>query len=302
MKLLVIDNMLSGLGNGSVYDYIRSFMGDGDEVVIRSSDGTTDIRTFLYDAEDYDMIVASGGDGTIASMAYLLADTGIPLLPFPAGTANLLSLNLESPTEIHAIEKMTREFKTMDFDLGEIEFANGTRQGFTLIAGAGFDAKIMEDAEQGKKMFGQMAYFTSAFVNAMPQFAEFELTIDGKTVRSSGVGVLVINFSKVQFDISVVHENEPRDGKFDIVVLNTKDAIGLIPALFAAILDRSGDFPTRAGAFEVFRGSEVTVVSDPPLSIQFDGEATGLSTPFRARLLPKAARYVVTAECMRLYE
>lgn len=301
MKLLVIDNMLSGLGDGAIFDYVRTFMGDGDEVVIRSSDGGTDVRAFLHDAEDFDMVVAAGGDGTIASVAYLLADTGIPLLPFPAGTANLLSLNLEAPTEVHSLVKMTRDFRTLDFDLGEIEFPGGRRQGFTLIAGAGYDAKIMEGAEQGKKLFGPMAYFTSAVTNPMPQFAEFEIVIDGTTVHSSGVGVLVVNFSKVQFDISVVHENKPRDGKFDVVVLRTKDAIGLIPALFAALLDRTGDFPNRAGAFEVFRGSEVTVVSDPPLDVQHDGEAIGLQTPFRARLLPEAARYVVSDECIELY-
>ncbi len=301
MKLLVIDNMLSGLGDGAIFDYVRTFMGDGDEVVVRTSDGTTDVRAFLHDAEEFDLVVASGGDGTIASIAYLLADTGIPLLPFPAGTANLLSLNLEAPTEVHALVKMTRAFKTLDFDLGEIEFPGGRHQGFTLMAGAGYDAKIMEAAEQGKRLFGPMAYFTSAVANPTPQFAEFELTIDGSTMHSSGVGVLVINFSKVQFDISVVHENMPRDGKFDIVVLQTKDAFGLIPALFAAILDRSGDFPNRAGAFQVFRGSEVTVVSDPPLPIQHDGEAVGLQTPFRARLLPEAARYVASDECIEMY-
>lgn len=301
MKLLVVDNMLSGLGDGAVFDYVRTFMEDGDEVVIRTSDGSTDVRAYLHDAEEFDIVVASGGDGTIASIAYLLADTGIPLLPFPAGTANLLSLNLEAPSEIHALVYMTRSFKTLDFDLGEIEFSDGSRQGFTIMAGAGYDAKIMEDAEPGKKLLGPMAYFTSAVANALPQFAEFELTIDGDVVRSSGVGVLVVNFSRMQFDISVVHENKPRDGMFDVVVLRTKDAFGLIPALFAAILDRSGDFPNRAGAFEVFRGSEVTVVSDPPLGVQFDGEAIGLQTPFKARLLPEAARYVVSEECIKTY-
>lgn len=301
MKLLVLSNMLSGLGDGAVFDFVRAFMRDGDEVVVRTSDGTTDIRTFLHDAEDFDVVVASGGDGTIASVAYLLADTGIPLMPFPAGTSNLLSLNLEAPTEIHSLVKTTRDFKTLDFDLGEIEFPDGERRGFTLMAGAGYDAKIMEDAEPGKKLLGPMAYFTSAFANATPQFSEFELTIDGETVRSSGVGVLVINFSRMQFDLTVVHENEPRDGAFDVVVLHTKDAFGLIPALFAAILDRSGDFPDRAGAFEVFRGREVSVAADPPMDMQYDGEVTCRQTPFKARLLPKAARYVVSDECMRLF-
>ncbi len=301
MKLLVVNNLLSGLGDGSIFDYIRTFMRDGDEVVIRSSDGATDIRAFLHDADEYDAVVAAGGDGTIAAVSHMLADTGIPMLPFPAGTANLLSLNLESPTEPHALVTMTRDFKTLDFDLGEIGFPNGKRVGFTIMAGAGYDAKIMEDAEAGKKLLGPMAYFTSAVSNPMPQFSEFDLVIDGEHVHSSGVGVLVINFSKMQFEISMVHENRPRDGKLDIVVLNTKDAFGLIPALFAAIRDRGGDYPTRTDAFEVFRGREVSVHADPPLRVQFDGETSDLTTPFKVRILPKASRYIVSSECIRRY-
>lgn len=301
MKLLVLNNLHSGLRDGAIFDYIRAIIGDGDEVVIRSSDGTTDIRTFLNDAEHYDAVIAAGGDGTTAAVAHLLSETGIPLLPFPAGTANLLALNLESPNETRALAKMTREMRKMDFDLGEIEFSDGEKRGFTLMAGAGYDAKIMEDAESSKKVLGPMAYFTSAFANVSPQFSHFELHIDGDVVCTDGVGVLLVNFSRIQFDLSVVHESSPRDGLFDIVVLHTKDAFGLVPALFAAILDRGGDFPERTEAFEVYRGKEVGVIADPPLPIQFDGEVDGRMTPFKAHVLPKAARYIVSEECLKRF-
>ncbi len=224
MKLLVINNLASGYREGSIYDFVRSFALDGDEIVMRCTDGTTDLRTFLYDAEEYDAVIASGGDGTVSAVAYLLAETGIPVLPFPAGTANLLAMNLASPSEPHALAKLVREMRLLDFDLGEIELADGERFGFLIMAGAGYDATIMKGAAAGKKLLGPMAYFTSAVANATPQHAEFTLTIDGKTVKSSGVGVLLVNFSKIQFDLSVVHENLPRDGAFDVVVLNTKDA------------------------------------------------------------------------------
>lgn len=301
MKLLVINNMASGLGNGAVFDYLRSFLEDGDEVVIRSTNGTSDLRAFLHDADHYDVVVASGGDGTVSTVTYMLADTGIPILPFPSGTANLLATNLESPLETHALASMTRSMRTMDFDLGEMELPDGTTFGFMLMAGAGYDATIMKSAESGKKYLGQLAYFTSAVTNALPQFSSITLEVDGQRIETEGVGVLLVNFSKIQFDISVIHENEPRDGLFDIVVLNTKDAFGLIPALFTALLDKGGDFPARTGAFELFRGREVTVVADPPLVIQHDGEVEQATTPFRASILPGAARYVVSDACMKLY-
>lgn len=301
VKLLVINNLSSGLEDGAIFDYLRSLSSDGDEVVIRTTDGTTDLRTFLYDAEEYDAVITAGGDGTVACVAYELADTAIPFLPYPAGTANLLATNLESPTEPHALAEMTRRFETMDFDIGEIILSDGTKHGFTIMAGAGYDATIMKDAEEGKRLFGQMAYFTSAVNNATPQFSRLQLVLDGKRIESSGVGILIINFSKIQFDLSVIHENNPRDGLFDVVVFNTKDAYGLIPAFIASILDKSGDFPSRTDAFEIYQAKEIYVEADPPLPVQFDGEAPGATTPFGIRMLPCASRIIVSQNCKTIY-
>ena len=42
MKLLVLNNLASGYGEGAIYDFVRSFAADGDEVCLRSTDGTTE--------------------------------------------------------------------------------------------------------------------------------------------------------------------------------------------------------------------------------------------------------------------
>lgn len=301
MKLLVLNNLVSGYGEGAIHDYIRAVIEDGDEVVIRSTDGTTDVRDFLQDADRFDAVVASGGDGTIAAVSYELANTGIPVLPFPAGTANLLALNLASPAEPHALAKLTREGRALDFDLGEVELDSGERVGFSIMTGAGYDAAIMKGAAPQKKLLGPMAYFTAAFANLTPQYSKFTLTIDGETIESEGVGVLVVNFSKIQFDISVVHENQPRDGVFDVVVLKARDAFGLAPALLAGIMDRSGEHPGRTDALEIHRGRNIRIEADPPLHLQYDGEASPLTTPFSVRMLPQAARFIVSEECLKTY-
>lgn len=295
MKLLVINNLSSGYGEGAVYDFVRSFVHDGDEVVLRATDGTTDVSSLLTDAQRFDAVVAAGGDGTVATVSYQLANTGIPVLPFPAGTANLLALNLASPLEPHALAKMVREGHTLDFDLGEMQVGDA-RFGFGIMAGAGYDATIMRSAERGKRVLGPMAYLSAAVMNAAPQTSRLTIELDSGTVHSEGIGVLLVNFSKIQFDITVTHDNEPRDGEFDVVVLKAKTAFELIPALFAGILDRTGDFPDRTGALEIHRSKTVRVQANPPLEVQYDGEATGLTTPFSARILPRAARLIVSEE------
>ena len=300
MKLLVINNLASGFGEGSVYDFIRSFARDGDEVCVRSTDGTTDVRDLLGDAEAFDAVVASGGDGTVATVSYRLANTGVPILPFPAGTANLLAANLASPMEPHALAKLVREERTLDFDLGEIE-VDGQRFGFGIMAGAGYDAAIMHGAAPAKRLLGPMAYFSAALANPLPQTSRFKLDLDGEHVESEGLGILLVNFSKIQFDITVTHENEPRDGVFDVVVLKAQNAFELIPALLAGLLDRGGDFPERTGSLEIHRAREVRVEADPPMEVQYDGEATNLTTPFTAHIMRRAARFFVSEEGWSLF-
>ena len=300
MKLLVINNLASGFGEGSVYDFIRSFARDGDEVCVRSTDGTTDVRDLLGDAEAFDAVVASGGDGTVATVSYRLANTGVPILPFPAGTANLLAANLASPMEPHALAKLVREERTLDFDLGEIE-VDGQRFGFGIMAGAGYDAAIMHGAAPAKRLLGPMAYFSAALANPLPQTSKFKLDLDGEHVESEGLGILLVNFSKIQFDITVTHGNEPRDGVFDVVVLKAQNAFELIPALLAGLLDRGGDFPERTGSLEIHRAREVRVEADPPMEVQYDGEATNLTTPFTAHIMRRAARFFVSEEGWDLF-
>lgn len=300
MKLLVINNLASGFGEGSVYDFIRSFARDGDEVCVRSTDGTTDVRDLLGNAEAFDAVVASGGDGTVATVSYRLANTGVPILPFPAGTANLLAANLASPMEPHALAKLVREERTLDFDLGEIE-VDGHRFGFGIMAGAGYDAAIMHGAAPAKRLLGPMAYFSAALANPLPQTSRFKLDLDGEHVESEGLGILLVNFSKIQFDITVTHDNEPRDGVFDVVVLKAQNAFELIPALLAGLLDRGGDFPDRTGSLEIHRAREVRVEADPPIEVQYDGEATNLTTPFTAHIMRRAARFFVSEEGWDLF-
>ena len=67
MKLLVLNNLASGYGEGAIYDFVRSFAADGDEVCLRSTDGTTELESLITDARDFDAVIASGGDGTVTA-------------------------------------------------------------------------------------------------------------------------------------------------------------------------------------------------------------------------------------------
>ncbi|MBO4365307.1 MAG: NAD(+)/NADH kinase [Eggerthellaceae bacterium] len=292
MKLLVLVNLSSGIPDGAIYDFVRAFSEAGDEVMLRFADRHSDFAQMLVDADDFDAVVAAGGDGTVASICYLLRNSGVPILPFPSGTANLLTQNIYSPTETPAIAKLVREGHHLDFDMGELDI-DGRRRGFSMMAGCGYDAAIMKDAQANKKMLGPLAYFHAAFTNPNPQVSRFTLTIDGETIECQGVGVLVVNFSKIQGDISLALKNRPRDGYLDVIVLSTDTAWNLLPTFLGASIDRSGKPLAESNVLSYYRGREVYVVADPPLRCQYDGEPLEASTPFTARALPSSVKLIV---------
>lgn len=297
MKLLVINNLSAGPGDGAVYDFVRVFSHGGDEVVLRMVDEYTDFASVLSDSSRFDRVVVAGGDGTIARACYELRYSGIPVVVFPSGTANLIAQNIMHPLEVPALAKLAREGTTMDFDMGEFDFG-GNRIGFMMMAGCGFDAQLMSSAKSLKERLGAVAYFRAALDNVAPPVANIALDIDGKRFETSGVGVVCMNFSKVQFDVSFGPANLPADGQLDVCVLATKNAVELLLPAIGAALDRSGKALKQSEALQYFRGREIRVETDPPLSVEYDGDATDLTTPFVARVLPHATKLVVTQECI----
>ena len=299
MRLLLINNIGAGQGDARTHDFIRTFWADGDEIVIRTTDGTTSVASLLHDADRFDAVVAAGGDGTVSSVLYELRNSNIPVLPYPAGTTNLLTRNLDSPIEPRVFADMVRRCETIDFDIGELELTDRTC-GFMMIAGAGYDAHIMENAAKMKASLGKQAYFAAAMAEPNPKTSRFTLTLDGEVVQTEGIAVLLVNFGRLPLDISITPENDPRDGMIEVTVLKVSNTIQLLPALIAAMLDRQGGFPTRGDSMEIHLAHEVKVEADPALNIQYDGEPTGMSTPLIARSLKRSARIIVDHNSERI--
>lgn len=300
MRILVINNIQSGFGDGSIYDFIRALGQNNDEIILRNIVHTSEVNNKLNDAKDFDLVVAAGGDNTVSKVSYSLANTDIPILVYPSGTFNIIAMNLFLPNETHALAKLARNCKTLNFDVGEI-VCEGKKIGFGSNAGAGYAAKISKEATSNKKRLGPLAYIGAALTNFKPETAKFSLTLDQKHIETSGVGILIMNFAKIGLELSVTHANRPRDGKFDIVILKAKTAVNYIPALTAAALDNAINFPDRSKALEIYQASNIKIESDTALEIQTDGSSKNLKTPFEAHVLPRAVKYIVSDEAFQNY-
>ncbi len=136
--------------------------------------------------EDFDVIVAAGGDGTINEVVNGLAsvrdDTVVPgprLGIIPLGTANVLAIEIGlDPKNVEKIALTIALGQGRQVHLGT---ANGRH--FLLMAGAGLDARVVEGINPTfKRATGKFAYVVESFRQALGyDFPALQIRADGKT-------------------------------------------------------------------------------------------------------------------------
>ena len=299
MRTLIIHNPKSGFGSDAIFQFERALVRGGDECVLRILADDFRARDVSADCGEYDVVVVSGGDGTVASLLYELAGRDVPTCVFPSGTANLLCANIGNAPEPSALARACRIGRTAVLDLGEMSWTDreGTRvtRGFGLMSGTGFDAQLMQAALPNKAIMGQAAYFAAALANPRPEVIHFTITVDGRTYERDGITCLVANNAMIQGDIQLVPDCRMDDGLLDVIMVETSDAAQLLKPLAFGLVDRSGKAMGRPH-LESFRGKEIRVESSTPVPIEVDGEVvSGLVSSYEARVMPGAARIVVDA-------
>ena len=86
-----------------------------------------------------------------------------------------------------------------------------------------------------------------------------------------------------------------------MIVMKAKNAFELLPAVFAAMLDRDGDFPERGDSLEIYQGKEVRVEADT-FEIQYDGEVRKARRLLSRAFAERRFRVVISDEGKALFE
>ncbi|MGI6229441.1 MAG: diacylglycerol/lipid kinase family protein [Tractidigestivibacter sp.] len=297
MRSLIIHNPKSGFGSDSIFEFERALVHAGDECIFRSLTEDFTAEEATADAEDYDVCVLSGGDGTVTSLLGALKNREVSACVFPSGTANLLSANIGNGPEPSALARACRVGATAKIDLGEMLWKDekGTPQSkeFGLMSGTGYDAQLMQAALPNKAAMGEAAYFAAAFQNSHPTVLHFAITVDGKTYERDGISCLVANNAMMQGDIQIVPDCRMDDGILDVIVLETQDAAQLIRPILFGLVDKEGKAIGRPH-IESFRGRRITVRSSEPIPLEVDGDVVCPSvTEYQARVVPSCCNVIV---------
>jgi diacylglycerol kinase family enzyme len=159
-----------------------------------------------------------------------------------------------------------------------------------LRAGMGFEAAMVEGADrESKDRLGVFAYAFSALqALANPTIARYHLTVDGLQVQTEGLTCIIANSGSMgRPGIVLSPQINVSDGLLDAVVVTRTDLPSLV-ALAASVLGKSENPP----ALQLWQAREITVVAEPPQTVQVDGEIVG-ETPVTARVIPQAVRVLV---------
>lgn len=297
MRTLIVHNPRAGFGSDAIFEFERALLRPKDECVVRIIDNDSSLSTFLGDAEDFDLVVLSGGDGSVSNMLYELAGRKVMSCVFPSGTANLIFANLGLAQEPAAIARACRIGAHMTMDLGCITWTehDGTegKRGFALMSGSGFDAQLMQAAIPNKPTLGQAAYFAAVLSNPHPEVYDFVITVDGTSYERRGISCMVANTATIQGDIQIIPDSRMDDGLIDVIVLETQDPAQLIKPLFAGLVDKSGRQLGRP-FIESFRGREISVRSNSLMPLEIDGDVVSKATDFwQVKVMPSVCSVVV---------
>ncbi len=217
------------------------------------------------------VVVAAGGDGTIAEVAAGLAGSAAALGVLPLGTANVLAWELGLPPGPEGAAEVVAAGRAALLRPGVARFADGRQRLFVQMLGAGFDAAVVAGLDLGlKRRIGRLAYVAQSLRELLRyDFPPIEAEIDGATGQAASVIVTKGRLYGGRYLLAP--DADPLAPGFRVVVFRRAGA--LHAALAGAALPL-GLIPRLPGV-EVVAASRIRLSAAAPVAVQADGDPVG---------------------------
>lgn len=246
MKGLFIINPSSGkqVNQGKAIQAATELLTDGviEEATFFYTKAKDDAknRTIQASREDYDFVVAVGGDGTVNEVVagLYLSKSKMPLAIFPSGTVNDFATSVGISPTVTNLYYLIKDFNVLPTDIG----CFNEKQYFLNVAAGGILSDVAHSVSvESKTLLGKTAYIT----NGVKKIAEkgFKTTrllfeIDGKREEIDVYFFIFANSKSVGGFPRICADAKINDGYMDLCIVKSLDVINALP-VFTAVLDGS---------------------------------------------------------------
>ncbi len=229
-----------------------------------------------------DLVFAWGGDGTVRRCVGVLAGTKVPLAVLPAGTANLFATNLGIPRDLEEAVRIGLQGATRRIDVGRFG-----KERFAVMAGAGFDAEMIRDADDLKERIGRVAYLFSGARHLRLGSFDAEIEVDGADwYEGHATCVLLGNLGDIFGGVEVFPDARPDDGVLELGVCTAE---GL--AQWTRTLARTAvSDPAKSPFIRVTKAKRVKVKLDRKVRYELDGGDRSRVQEFKVKVEAGALR------------
>ncbi|WP_425539095.1 diacylglycerol/lipid kinase family protein [Microaceticoccus formicicus] len=290
-KILFIINPIAGSGRALNYrEKIADYLNGTDikyEIVLTESSGHATEIAKATAFEDFDTVVAVGGDGTVKEVAKGLAFGDVRLGIMPAGTGNdaVKSLNISRNFEESMYSIIYGEEKLVDIGIaGENIFLN--------VLSVGFDAEVVKYTDMVKKHIkGKFAYYLG-LIMAFTRYKNKELEIYAEEGRYKG-GVLLAAIGNGNYyggGFNILPLAEMNDGLLDVCIGNDMSKISII-RIFIELL--KGVHLENREKVVYFRAKSVTIKPKDYIELNIDGEISLLKEELNVIIKRDALKIIV---------
>ena len=236
-----------------------------------------------YGGQSGHRLAVAGGDGTINEAVNGLMKTGGGVLAIiPAGTANVLALEMGLGRSVEQVAHTLLHGDERDITLGKV----GDRY-FLLMVGAGFDAHIVGQVNNPlKRLIGKGAYGWSSVVGLFNYpFPMIEIDVDGQTYQAASI--VVCNARRYGGDYTLGHNTDLGTENLEVCLFKTPGAVAAIRYGLNMVANR---FDTLSDIQRI-SGTRVSIHQTKKSSdfVQADGELLG-TLPVHIEAVPKAMR------------
>jgi YegS/Rv2252/BmrU family lipid kinase len=232
-------------------------------------------------ADGADLVFVWGGDGMVQRCLDVIAGSGATVAIVPAGTANLFATNLGIPKDMTAAVEIGMHGRRRRLDVGIV---NGEH--FAVMAGAGFDALMIRDADGNlKDRMGRVAYIWTGAKNLRAARVATRIDVDGrKWFEGNTSCVLVGNIGTLMGAVTAFPDARPDDGILDIGVVTADGALQWIRTLARTATGKAHKSPFVRTA----RGKKFDVRFAKKIAYELDGGDRKPSARLRVNVRPDA--------------